>query len=200
MRLLTTVLLAGLATTAVAAPVTYTRRHRPYFSELTRPPFRRHVGVARPSSIQQGHDRRRQDAKTGTVDISIDTCPSTPGHDKLNEHLKSPNSRRHQVSNATYKGSSPSSRTRADRMQGELTLHGVTKPVTLTIKSFKCMSIPMKKKEFCGADVCGDQSTAKIRAVLWQGVWIRHGCEARDPGRGQHRQLTDESRGSKCGS
>ena len=37
-------------------------------------------------------------------------------------------------------------------MQGDLTLHGVTKPVTLTIRSFKCMTHPMKKKEFCGAD------------------------------------------------
>ena len=39
--------------------------------------------------------------------------------------------------------------------QGELTLHGVTKPVTLTINSFKCMAHPMKKKEFCGADASG---------------------------------------------
>jgi polyisoprenoid-binding protein YceI len=37
-------------------------------------------------------------------------------------------------------------------VQGELTLHGVTKPVTLTIKSFKCMPHPFKKVEFCGAD------------------------------------------------
>ena len=31
-------------------------------------------------------------------------------------------------------------------------MHGVTKPVTLTVRSFKCMAHPMKKKEFCGAD------------------------------------------------
>ena len=38
-------------------------------------------------------------------------------------------------------------------MQGDLTLHGVTKPVTLTVRSFKCMAHPMKPgNELCGAD------------------------------------------------
>jgi polyisoprenoid-binding protein YceI len=37
-------------------------------------------------------------------------------------------------------------------VNGELTLRGVTKPVSLTIRTFKCMPHPMNKKEFCGAD------------------------------------------------
>jgi polyisoprenoid-binding protein YceI len=36
--------------------------------------------------------------------------------------------------------------------QGTLTLHGVTKPVTLIINSFLCKPNPMTKKEVCGAD------------------------------------------------
>jgi polyisoprenoid-binding protein YceI len=40
-------------------------------------------------------------------------------------------------------------------VMGDLTLHGVTKPVTLTIQSFKCFTHPMMKKE-----VCGTESTA----------------------------------------
>lgn len=35
---------------------------------------------------------------------------------------------------------------------GMLTLHGVTKPVTLEIRKFKCMPHPMLKREVCGAD------------------------------------------------
>ena len=36
---------------------------------------------------------------------------------------------------------------------GEFTLHGVTKPLTLKIDSFKCMPHPMHKgREVCGAD------------------------------------------------
>ena len=38
---------------------------------------------------------------------------------------------------------------------GQLTLHGVTKPVTLTVNKFKCMINPMTKKEVCGADASG---------------------------------------------
>ena len=38
---------------------------------------------------------------------------------------------------------------------GELTLHGVTKPLTLEIRSFKCMPHPLFKRELCGADVHG---------------------------------------------
>ena len=54
---------------------------------------------------------------------------------------------------ATYKGTlakfvngSPT------EVQGDLTLHGVTKPVTLKINSFLCKQHPMTKKEVCGAD------------------------------------------------
>src|ERR1700692_4443601 len=36
--------------------------------------------------------------------------------------------------------------------QGTLTMHGMTKPVTLTINSFMCKPNPMTKKEVCGAD------------------------------------------------
>jgi polyisoprenoid-binding protein YceI len=40
-------------------------------------------------------------------------------------------------------------------ISGNLTLHGVTKPVTLTIGSFKCIEHPMLKKQVCGADASG---------------------------------------------
>jgi polyisoprenoid-binding protein YceI len=38
---------------------------------------------------------------------------------------------------------------------GDLTLHGVTKPVNLKVKSFRCMPHPMYKREVCGADALG---------------------------------------------
>ncbi len=40
----------------------------------------------------------------------------------------------------------------ATEVAGELTMHGVTKPVNLTINSFMCKPNPMTKKESCGAD------------------------------------------------
>ena len=41
------------------------------------------------------------------------------------------------------------------RVAGDLTLHGVTRPVELKINSFKCIPHPMLKRELCGADVLG---------------------------------------------
>jgi polyisoprenoid-binding protein YceI len=38
---------------------------------------------------------------------------------------------------------------------GNLTMHGVTKPLDLKVKSFKCMPHPMYKHEVCGADALG---------------------------------------------
>jgi polyisoprenoid-binding protein YceI len=35
---------------------------------------------------------------------------------------------------------------------GELTLHGVTKPLNLKVLSYKCFENPMMKKEVCGTD------------------------------------------------
>jgi polyisoprenoid-binding protein YceI len=37
-------------------------------------------------------------------------------------------------------------------LSGDLTIKGVTKPVTLTITHFKCMPHPMLKVEACGAN------------------------------------------------
>ncbi|MBV8308212.1 MAG: YceI family protein, partial [Gammaproteobacteria bacterium] len=45
------------------------------------------------------------------------------------------------------------------QVDGEFTLHGVTHPLVLTIKTFKCATYP-DKKEHCGADVAGTFSRA----------------------------------------
>jgi polyisoprenoid-binding protein YceI len=92
-------------------------------------------------------------AKTGTVDITIDTTTIDFGNDKLNEHAKK--AEMFDVAKfptATYKGKLVFNGDNPASVDGELTLHGVTKPVTLTINKFKCMINPMNKKEVCGAD------------------------------------------------
>jgi len=38
---------------------------------------------------------------------------------------------------------------------GEMTLHGVTRPMVLKINSLKCIPHPMLKREMCGADAAG---------------------------------------------
>jgi len=41
------------------------------------------------------------------------------------------------------------------RLVGELTLHGVTRPLTLAVHSLKCIPHPMLKRDYCGADASG---------------------------------------------
>jgi polyisoprenoid-binding protein YceI len=92
-------------------------------------------------------------AKTGTVDIVIDATSLDFGHAKMNEHAKGPDMFDvAKYPNATYKGKLVFKGDVPASVDGELTLHGVTKPVTLHINQFKCIQHPMLKKEVCGAD------------------------------------------------
>ena len=96
-----------------------------------------------------------KDAKSGTLDITVDTTSLDFGNDKLNEHAmkdaamfdvaKYPTAT-FKGKFANFKGANPT------EVQGDLTLHGVTKPVTLKLNSFLCKPHPMTKKEVCGAD------------------------------------------------
>jgi len=92
-------------------------------------------------------------AKSGTVDITIDATSLDFGHAKMNEHAKSAEIfDTTKYPTATYKGKLVFKGDVPTSVNGELTLHGVTKPVTLTINQFKCIQHPMLKREVCGAD------------------------------------------------
>ncbi|HWX32638.1 MAG TPA: YceI family protein [Steroidobacteraceae bacterium] len=101
-------------------------------------------------------------AKTGTVDVVIDTATIDFAHDKLNEHVSSPEMLDvAKYPTAEYKGRFVEFANGAPKtISGDLTLHGVTKPVTLTINTFKCFQNPMLKKQVCGADASGSFNRA----------------------------------------
>jgi polyisoprenoid-binding protein YceI len=101
-------------------------------------------------------------AKTGAVDVVIDTATVDFAHDKLNEHASSPEMLDvAKYPTAEYKGKFVEFADGAPKtITGNLTLHGITKPVTLTINSFKCIEHPMLKKQVCGADASGTFSRA----------------------------------------
>ncbi len=159
MRPLFCVMFGALASAAFAAPVTYN-----VDPDHTFPSFEAdHFGGM---SVWRGKFNQTsgsvvldREAQTGTVDITIDAKSIDAGHDKLNAHLTGSDAGMLDVAKfptATYKGKLAKFKDGAPtEVQGELTLHGVTKPVTLTIRSFKCMTHPMKKQEFCGADAAG---------------------------------------------
>ena len=156
LRCLAIIALGAAASVAVAAPASYK-----VDPEHTYPSFEAdHFGGM---SVWRGKVKQTsgdivldKEGKSGTVDVTIDMTTIDSGLEKLNVHLKGPDAGMLDVAKfptAHYKGKLVNFKDGAPtQVQGELTLHGVTKPVTLTINSFKCMTHPMKKKEFCGAD------------------------------------------------
>jgi len=97
-------------------------------------------------------------AKTGTVDITVDASSIDFGHEKMNEHAKSKDIFNvAQFPTATFKGTSIKFEGDAPvAVEGNFTLLGVTKPLTLKINKFKCIQHPMLKKEVCGADASAE--------------------------------------------
>ena len=95
-----------------------------------------------------------QAAKTGSVDIKIDIASIDYGMAKMNEHAKSAEIfDAAKFPTATFKGMLANFVGNAPtEVDGTFTLHGVSKPLKLTITQFKCMINPMSKKETCGAD------------------------------------------------
>ena len=93
-------------------------------------------------------------AHSGEVNVKIDTNSLDFGHGKLNEDAKSDEMfDTAKYPTATYIGKfSKFDGEKPTEVKGELTLHGVSKPVTLVINSFLCKPNPMTKKEVCGAD------------------------------------------------
>ena len=93
-------------------------------------------------------------AGTGTVDVTMDMKTIDFGIDALNAHAQTADLFDvAKYPTATYTGKLAKFQNGAPtEVDGTLTLHGVSKPVTLKINSFMCKDHPMKKKEFCGAD------------------------------------------------
>lgn len=150
-------LLSLPATAALAAPVTYQIDPRHTF-----PSFEvDHLGGV---SVWRGkfdHSAGKvvldREAKSGTIEVSIETGSVDFGLEDLNKHVRSNEMLDvEKFPTATYKGEFSHFEAGAPtEVKGLLTLHGVTKPVALTITQFKCIQHPMLKKEVCGADAAG---------------------------------------------
>ncbi len=92
---------------------------------------------------------------TGSVEVEIAAVSIDTGHKKRDDHLRSPDFLNvMEFPKILYR----STKVRIDQdkksavVEGELTLHGVTKPVTLTVERINCGVHPMNKKYICGFD------------------------------------------------
>jgi polyisoprenoid-binding protein YceI len=91
--------------------------------------------------------------KTGSVEVDIDAASIDTGFAKLEEHLRGEDFLDvKKFPTLSFKSSKFEFKNEVlTSVAGELTLHGVTKPVTLTVTHFKCAVHPMFKKDVCGA-------------------------------------------------
>jgi len=144
---------ATISTAALAAPETYvidSTHSMPRFSYS-------HFGYSTQLSRfdkASGKITIDRSAKTGSVNVTIDTTSVNTGFPLFNEHIQGEdflNTAKYPTATFTsnkvnFDGDKPST------IDGVLTLKGVSKPVTLRVTSFMCMPHPMLKKDACGAD------------------------------------------------
>ncbi len=126
-------------------------------------------------------------AKTASVKVTIEAASINTGLEKRDDHLRSPDFMNavefpvvtYHSTAVTFKGEYPSV------IEGNLTLLGVTKPVTLTITAFKCGVNPMNKRAMCGMDAVGSMKRSDF------------GMTYALPGVGDELKLTIEAEGYK---
>ena len=153
-RLLTALAFTGVvATSAVAAPLTYSvdgSHTFPRFSYL-------HFGYSTQlSSFSKTTGKVVYDpqAQQGSVDIVISTKSVNTGFADFNEHIQGEDfldtakfpEATFKSTKVVFQGEKPKS------IEGQLTIKGVTKPVTLTVTSFQAAPHPMIKKPTIGAN------------------------------------------------
>jgi polyisoprenoid-binding protein YceI len=152
-KLLTFLLAAGISATAFAAPETYVLdpNHTVARFEYN------HFGF---STQQSRFDKNTgkivldRAAKTGSVDVSIDTTSVNTGVAVFNGHLQGADffdtktfpTITFKSTKVNFDGDKPAS------IEGNLTIKGITKPVTLTVTSFQCAEHPVMKRPACGAN------------------------------------------------
>lgn len=107
-------------------------------------------------------------ARTGNAEIKVETASIDFGLDKMNEFAITTDWLDVEKFPAmTYKGAIRFSGDTPSSVDGQLTLRGITKPLTLKINLFKCIPHPLTTKELCGADAEGDLNRADYGMTLY---------------------------------
>lgn len=154
LALLATLVVAAIPAPASAAPVTYhldPKHTFPHFDADHMGGMSRWRGMFKRSAGDVVLDKA---AQRGTVDVAIEADSIEFGLELMNAK-----GRGEEMFDAakypriTYRGALVDWVNGAPtKVDGELTMHGVTKPVALTILGFKCMPHPLFKRDYCGAD------------------------------------------------
>ena len=146
-------LAAAASTSALAAPVTYGVDSTHTFPRFSYSHFGYSTQLSSFSKTT-GKVVFDAEAKKGSVDIVIDTKSVNTGFADFNEHIQGEDfldttkfpQATFKSTKVVFDGDKPQA------IEGQLTIKGVTKPVTLTVTSFQAMPHPMLKKPAIGAN------------------------------------------------
>lgn len=152
-------LAAAVATPALAAPENFIIDNNHTFPSFSYNHFGYSVQMSRFNKVS-GKILLDREAKSGDIDITIDTTSVNTGSTVFNGHIQGPDFLdTAQFPTATYKSTKLHfDGAKLASIDGNLTIKGISKPVTLSVTHFHCMPHPMLKKEACGAN-----ATAKIK-------------------------------------
>lgn len=150
---------AAITAPACAAPETYTIDGNHTFPRFEYSHLGYSIQVSRFDKTS-GKITLDRAARTGSVDVTIDMKSVNTGSTLFNSHIQGEElldtekypSATFKSTGVKFDGDKPSA------VDGNLTIKGITKPVTLTLTSFHCMPHPMLKKDACGAG-----ATTKIK-------------------------------------
>ena len=152
-KLSAAILLAATSAAAVAAPETYQVDGTHTFPRFSY----NHHGLSIQTSqfnITTGTVTLDKEARTGAVDITIDTRAIDTGSAVFNEHIQAEDfldtakypTATFKSTRVVFEGDQPRA------IEGDLTIKGITKPVTLQVTHFATMTHPMLKKDAIGAN------------------------------------------------
>lgn len=146
--------LAGLLSTAAqAAPLTYEVDDGHTFPRFSYSHFGYSTQLST-FSHSSGTVVYDAETQTASVDISIDMTSVNTGSELFDEHIQAPDFLdTANFPTATFKSTTVNFVDGApSTIDGELTIKGITQPVTLTVTSFQAMEHPMRQKPAIGAN------------------------------------------------
>ena len=152
-KLVLALTLGGFAAATIAAPETFIidQGHTAPRFEYTHLGYSKQVHRFDKTSGKIVFDRA---AKTGSIDVVIDATSVNTGYALFNQHIQDADYfDTEKYPTITFK--STAVKFEGDKpvaVDGNLTIKGVTRPVTLTVMSFQAMPHPMLKRDAIGAN------------------------------------------------
>jgi polyisoprenoid-binding protein YceI len=152
-KIIALILAAGVSLSAAAAPETYVIDNTHTFPRFEYSHFGYSNQISRFDKTS-GTIVLDRASKSGSVDVTIDTTSVDTGYPLFNGHLQGEDffdTKKYPT--ITFKSNKLNfTGDKLSSVDGNLTIKGITKPVTLDITSFHCMPHPMVKKDACGAN------------------------------------------------